>query len=271
MLLKLRPDGGFDTSVYVKPTDKGLYSNFNSHTPEQYKRSLVNSLVHRAFKLSSSAQNRTAEIHRLTQVLVNNGYPQSFIDRIIKTKMKEMSDTGEQTPELDGEDIKFYAELHNVSNFRPDTKRLRNLVSRHVLSTEDCRRIKVVTFYRSVKLSSKFSTRLPPKHAEKTSLVYQFECPQPSCHEGIYIGYTNQKLITRVKQHRWKASPIYKHFMDVHFDLPPLRDELVKSFSVLYSSPDLRSVKIAEAILIKNNEPKLNIKYDEMRDFLSLY
>ena len=59
--------------------------------------------------------------------------------------------------------------------------------------------------------------------------------------------------------------------MDVHFDLPPLRDEPVKSFSFLYSSPDLRSVKIAEAILIKNNEPKLNIKYDEMRDFLSLY
>ena len=87
-----------------------------------------------------------------------------------------------------------------------------------------------------------------------------------------YIGYTNQKLSTRVKQHKRKTSSIFKHFMDEHNDAPPLTNELVKSFSIIYSSHgDLMSVKIAEAILIKNNRPLINIKYNELYDFLRLY
>ena len=52
--ITLRADGRFDTSVYIKPTDKGCYANFNSHTPLQYKRSVINCLVNHAIKYSSS-------------------------------------------------------------------------------------------------------------------------------------------------------------------------------------------------------------------------
>ena len=101
--------------------------------------------------------------------------------------------------------------------------------------------------------------------------MYHFNCPQSSCNEASYIGYTNQKLATRVQQHRYISSGICKHYLDSHDERPPARDELIKYFRILYRSSDLMSVKIAEAILIKNDRPIINTKYNELYDFLKLF
>ena len=59
--------------------------------------------------------------------------------------------------------------------------------------------------------------------------------------------------------------------MDDHNDAPPKYDQLIRSFSILYSSSEIFSVKIAEAIFIKNLKPHINVKYNELYDFLRLY
>ena len=59
--------------------------------------------------------------------------------------------------------------------------------------------------------------------------------------------------------------------MDVHNDMPPKLAEFIKCFSIMYKNNDVVSVKIAEAILIKNDKPIINIKYNELYDFLHLY
>ena len=41
----------------------------------------------------------------------------------------------------------------------------------------------------------------------------------------------------------------------------------MKSFKIIYRSGDLVSVRIAEAIAIKNDRPIINTKYDEFYDF----
>ena len=46
-----RSNGKFTTSVYRKPTFTGLFTNFHSFIPLNYKRSLVSCLLHRAFNL----------------------------------------------------------------------------------------------------------------------------------------------------------------------------------------------------------------------------
>ena len=266
--LKLRDDGSFDTSVFIKPTDKGLYANYNSHIPMQYKKSVINSLVNRAIKTSSTPESRRQELARITQVLVNNGYHQSEIDKIIKSKIQQKLNSQASVPNTaTSDDINVYVELHTVSNFRHDSKSLKNIIKRHVQPTDDAKNVKITTFYRPLKLSSKFTTRTPAETAEKSCLVYQFMCPEPSCHEVAYYGYTNQRLKTRVKQHRYKDSSICKHYMDCHEKLPPKFDEFVKSFQILFSCNDILSIKIAEAILIKNNKPIINVKYNELYDF----
>ena len=168
------------------------------------------------------------------------------------------------------DDINFYVELQNVTNFKRDTRTLRSMLKYHVLPVEDDKLINLVTYYKPLKLSSKFSTRTGPEDLEKNSVVYQFDCPEPSCNE-VYIGYTNQKLLTRVQQHRRKASPIFQHYVDTHNDAPPPIVAFKESFSILYMCGDLSTVKIAEAIFIKNDNPVINTKYNELYDFLKLY
>ena len=101
--------------------------------------------------------------------------------------------------------------------------------------------------------------------------MYKFKCPELSCNGANYIGYTNQRLSSRVKQHRQKSSSIYKHYVDAHNDIPPKFDTFLDYFNIIYSSSDLLSVKITEAILIKAEKPVINVKYNEFFDFLRLF
>ena len=74
-------DGQISTFVFIKDTDKGLYCSYLSHTLPQYnKRSIIKTLVHRAWKLCSSWKEVDVEMGRLKQVFVNNEYPLAIID-----------------------------------------------------------------------------------------------------------------------------------------------------------------------------------------------
>ena len=44
----------FTTSVFRKPTFSGVFTNFDSFIPISYKHGLVNTLIFRCFKISSS-------------------------------------------------------------------------------------------------------------------------------------------------------------------------------------------------------------------------
>ena len=57
-----RTNGHFETSVYRKPTFTGLFTNFHSFTPLQFKRGLIYSLLHRFFNICSSYENFHAQI-----------------------------------------------------------------------------------------------------------------------------------------------------------------------------------------------------------------
>ena len=146
--LTLQDDGRFSTSVYIKPTDKGLYADFNSHTPEQYKKSVVNSLVNRAIKTCSSEESRNAELRRLTQVLVNNGYPQIMIDSIIKRRIRATNDSNHAPNDDCDADVCFFVELHSASNYDKDGKKLRSLANQHITLVSSGK-LRIVTYYSS--------------------------------------------------------------------------------------------------------------------------
>ena len=269
--LTLLPNGKFNTAVYIKPTDKGLYTNFQSHAPEQYKKSIINSLVSRAIKISSTDEHRDIELRRLTQVLVNNGYPQCMIESIIRKKIQTSHDEPDSTNgQNDSQRINLYVQLFNVHEFRRDTKKLQNIANQHIVAMAN-EEVKIISYYKPYKLSGKFSTRKQPETPDKSCLVYQFNCPEASCHDSQYIGFTNQRFSTRVKQHRQKSSSIYKHYIDVHNEVPPKFDTFFNSFKIIFSCNDLLSIKIAEAIFIKSVKPIINVKYNEFYDFLRLF
>ena len=127
-----------------------------------------------------------------------------------------------------------------------------------------------MTYYKPNKLAAQFSSRPRASNIDRVNVVYQFKCFADGCNSS-YIGYTAQTLKNRVAQHRYKSSSIWKHLAYDHNLSPPPLNEFLRCFDVIFSSNDIRHLRIAEAILIKSSKPPINVKFNELYDFLQLY
>ena len=67
-----RGNNKFVTSVYRKPTFSGIFTNFESFTPEMHKRGLIETLLHRSFRLCFSYENLHREIETLKSIFKHN-------------------------------------------------------------------------------------------------------------------------------------------------------------------------------------------------------
>ena len=72
------------TSIYRKKTFSGVYLNYNSFLPRDYKRGLISTLLYRAYTLCSDYNNIHLEITKLKTIWQKNKFPLSFIDRCVK-------------------------------------------------------------------------------------------------------------------------------------------------------------------------------------------
>ena len=63
------------TSVYRKPTDTGLLLHYQSHVYQRYKRSLLNTMLNRAYRLSSTKESFTKECQHLKRMFTKLKYP----------------------------------------------------------------------------------------------------------------------------------------------------------------------------------------------------
>jgi len=72
-----------ETSVYRKPTNTGLLLHHQSHVDKRYKKSLINTMLNRAFHLSSTWESFVTERDCLKLMFTNLKYPESLINSII--------------------------------------------------------------------------------------------------------------------------------------------------------------------------------------------
>ena len=79
-------DGRLTTSVYRKPTHTDQYLAFDSHHPQSVKRGIVKCLYVRARRLVTKPSVISEEKKHLSSVLVSNGYPFSFLQKLTKTR-----------------------------------------------------------------------------------------------------------------------------------------------------------------------------------------
>ena len=79
-----RDNNRFLTSVYLKPTFSGVFTNFDSYIPLPHKSGLISSLSYRAFRLCSNFEISHQEIIFLKDIFKRNGYPYNFIDKCVK-------------------------------------------------------------------------------------------------------------------------------------------------------------------------------------------
>jgi len=87
VLVKRGSTGQINTSMYRKTTHTGRYPNYRSEHPLQHKRSIVNTLPHRADTICNDEVDKQAEIAIIKTSLIENGYPERMI-RLPKTRSK---------------------------------------------------------------------------------------------------------------------------------------------------------------------------------------
>ncbi|XP_076039482.1 uncharacterized protein LOC143024555 [Oratosquilla oratoria] len=77
----------FKTGVYSKPSNPGLCLNGNSECPSRYRKSTIDAYVRRALSHCSDWNRTHAELDRITQVLVNNGFSNKEVQNVINTHL----------------------------------------------------------------------------------------------------------------------------------------------------------------------------------------
>ena len=77
----LHPD--LSTSVYRKPTHTDSYTHYSTSSPQSTKDSLINSLTRRAYDICSP-QHLPNELEHIRTVLLDNGYPLSRIELVMR-------------------------------------------------------------------------------------------------------------------------------------------------------------------------------------------
>ena len=73
----------FSTTVYRKPTNMGTCMNGNSDCCDRYKTSVVNNYINRAFNISTSWDDFHKEVTFIKQMLVNNDFSNTLVDKLI--------------------------------------------------------------------------------------------------------------------------------------------------------------------------------------------
>ena len=190
-----RKDGRFETSVFRKPTFTGLGMKFTSFLPLNYKLNLIQTLVHRAFKISSSYNIfHYKEIIFITNYFINNGFPISIIERMIGKTVNKL--VAEEPPPSNESSSKFVVGTFHFYGKQSHTfsHKLQALVSQHF---EDVKVRLVFKAARTLGSFFPFKDRAPLDI--QSGIVYQYSCGE--CNSS-YIGQTGRHFRTRIAEHR---------------------------------------------------------------------
>ena len=90
-----------ESKVYIKRTNTGLLLHFQSHVDIKYKRSLVNTMVDRAYRLSSNWSFFSEECDRLKGIFHNLKYPKPLVETTIKRFVERRVSIQEPCPSSD--------------------------------------------------------------------------------------------------------------------------------------------------------------------------
>ena len=99
------------TSVFHKKTYTGLLLNYSSFFPDSYKYVLIKTLIDRIYKISSTWKSFDVDLKNLKQVLLNNQYPLTMIDNVIKKYLQNAvnkTNTGSMSVEMPNIETRYF-------------------------------------------------------------------------------------------------------------------------------------------------------------------
>ena len=235
-----------ETRVYRKPTNTGLLLHFNSHTDKSYKDSLLKTMLHRAYALSSTTQAFDEECAKLRSIFSQLDYPWSLIDSVISNFVSRKTSVGTTERNVDDSNIiRINLPFKDQVSANSVRRQLRDLSNKIGLPLQP------------VFISKKLEQDLKPRKAKPSivnqrCLVYHFIFDL--C-DADYFGYTARHLFQRVTEH--KNSAIGNHFHEAH----GRRDLLNEShFKILRKCQGKFDCLVFEMLFIKKQTDSIRAK-----------
>ena len=177
-LVTREPDGKLLTSVYRKRTHTDQYLAYDSHRPQSVKRGIVKCLHDRAKHIITKPSGTAKEKKYLSTVLVANGYPPSFLQKVTKTR--------NPTPERETAEFKYTAVLPYIKGVsEPLRRHLQQQGIRTVFKSDTTLRSRLVL------------PKDPADPNKQGGVVYKIPCTRGK----VYIGETGRPMQERMKEH----------------------------------------------------------------------
>ena len=106
----------------------------------------------------------------------------------------------------------------------------------------------------------------------QTNVVYKFSCPKEDCkllNNVHYVGMTSKTLSRRLTMHLNNGAP-FQHYFKKHKEKIN-REVLVNNTKIIYKTSDINRLSIAEALLIKETAPLINVQFKSFDRTLKLF
>ena len=231
------PDGRLTTSVYRKPTHTDQYLAYDSHHPQSVKRGIVKCLYERAKRLVTKPSVISKEKKHLSSVLVSNGYPFSFLQKITKTRK----------PNTNAEPATEFKSTAILPYFKGLSEQLRCCLQQQGVRAV----FKLETTLRSHLVRPKDAV----DSTKQDGVVYRIPC---ECGK-VYIGETGRPMQDRIKEHdrdirfaRTQTSAVAEHTNNTgHY---PLWNEV----KFIDRDPHWYKRRVKEAIHIRLHPNNIN-------------
>ena len=190
-LLK-RNNGEISVLVYRKPTHTDQYLHYSSHHQTSCKENVVSSLFNRAYSIITNKGDLHKENARIKQMLKENGYRESIINKIFRriTNNHSLPQSQQltQATDIQGKEIKTSINLPYVEG---TSEKLRRILRSHKIRS---------TFYTEMtlrKLLCKPKDRVATE--DKNNIVYEID--GSNC-QAVYFGESKRSLKLRSDEHK---------------------------------------------------------------------
>lgn len=259
----IRKENQYFTTQYFKPTDTSLYLTPFSICDEKYQKSLVKTLISRAWELNSNYLLATKGIENMKKRLLKNGYKENFIDKqiseVIDKKMQPPHPPQDSSEE--DQEKKATISIQCGKGSKELKQSLRQLLPQSPSS--------IFVNLQTKKILSFVSNKCPTPIECKANLVYHFSCH--GC-DAQYIGESKRHLRTRVAEHgqRSRESAIKDHALMCQKRTKSINIEEFKVKKDSFANKCLR--RYYESILINQSAVQLlNIKSKKKAEELNIF
>ena len=188
-----RSSNSFSTSVFRKTSHSGLGTSFFSYCCRIFKINGIQTLLHRAFIICSSANSFHDEVSFLQNFFHDNGFPLQLVNAQIEKFLSKRLDFQPAISSASRKPLYFVLPYYGHKSVLL-VKQLTNLISDffpHVNAKL------ILTNKHQIGSYLGYKDKIPKML--RSSIVYQYSCPQ-DC-GSAYIGSSIRTLQTRVTEH----------------------------------------------------------------------